>query len=112
MNARKAGGGPIEASVNMWALLADNDPGDSPEAKIYYMLPEVPDAVPNGKPQKRKKKKKRTKKQAKAPAAVANGARRGGSSCVRALFAAAVTAAILAFSLVVVHVSVAAAPAV
>jgi hypothetical protein len=111
MNARKAGGGPIEASVNMWALLADNDPGDSPEAKIYYMLPEVPDAVPNGKPQKRKKKK-RTKKQAKAPAAVANGARRGGSSCVRALFAAAVTAAILAFSLVVVHVSVAAAPAV
>jgi hypothetical protein len=111
MNARKAGGGPIEASVNMWALLADNDPGDSPEAKIYYMLPEVPDAVPNGKPQKRKKKK-RTKKQAKAPAAVANGARRGGSSCVRALFAAAVTAALLAFSLVVVHVSVAAAPAV
>jgi hypothetical protein len=111
MNARKAGGGPIEASVNMWALLADNDPGDSPEAKICCMLPEVPDAVPNGKPQKRKKKK-RTKKQAKAPAAVANGAQRGGSSCVRALFAAAVTAALLAFSLVVVHVSVAAAPAV
>jgi hypothetical protein len=105
-------GGGIAASVNMWALLADNDPGDNQDGAVDTgagdaqppMAAEVTD-VADGKAQsstvgdqKHKKKKKKTKKQAKAeePAAMTN---RG---VAQSLFVAAATTALVAFSF---HVS-------
>jgi hypothetical protein len=115
-NDKRQGGGPITASVNMWALLADNDPGDNPLVKRDTTTAALDDAdvqqpvaaveataVPKSKKKRSKKKKKQHKerKPAAGETEEAEGARRG-SNCVPVL----VTAALVAF---IVHVSASAA---
>jgi hypothetical protein len=119
-------GGPITASVNMWALLADNDPGDNPLVKrdtttavlddvevvqhsvvAVEATTTVPDDLQKSKRKKTTKKHTKERKAAASESGEAEDARRG-SSCVRVLVTTAVTA-LVAF---IAHVSASAASSV